>query len=154
MRSKGCGAGGRAAAFRLRKLKLVKPQRAAFFFVRVKSWSMNVTLLAPREAASRPMAPVPEKTSKTLYSASGFFSPAQRMLNNDSRARSEVGRMRPVSSGVQSFLPFLVPEIMRIVHKSFQAVLLRLFAALLLLRLFLANPAERDRKRRVSGGQR
>lgn len=67
---------------------------------------MKTTQLAPRLSASRPMAPVPAKRSRT-------FAPkteSERILNKASLALSDVGRiLLSLRGGVKSFRPFSVP---------------------------------------------
>ena len=81
------------------------------------SLSMNVTWAAPRDNASKPIAPVPAKTSRKIAfcgSVSPTFgrAPCCKMSNNASRTRSDVGRIaRP--RGFASCLPRNLPPIIR-----------------------------------------
>ena len=74
--------------------------------------SMNIHAAAPRESASRPSAPEPANKSMTRASSSWNPIPWRKILNSDSRVRSEVGRVsRP--EGANSLRPLQSPPTMR-----------------------------------------
>ena len=67
--------------------------------------SMNVALFAPRERASRPMAPVPAKMSRTRVSKRPKLASTLKML---SRVRPKVGLVaRP--AGAERTVPLALP---------------------------------------------
>src|SRR5690606_18528404 len=74
------------------------------------SRSTSTTSAAPREAASKPRAPVPANRSSTLAPGNAGCS----QLNRVSRTRPAVGR-RPGRSGTGSFEPRRRPAMMRTV---------------------------------------
>ena len=70
------------------------------------------TRRGPRESASRPSAPDPANKSMTRASSSWNPIPWRKILNSDSRVRSEVGRVsRP--EGADSLRPLQSPPTMR-----------------------------------------
>ncbi|SEH06028.1 Uncharacterised protein [Candidatus Venteria ishoeyi] len=104
-------------------------------FARMGDCSIKVTCAAPREAASRPNAPLPAKASR--QTAPGRLGINQ--LNKVSRRRSGVGR-NPGSLGTASLRPRHKPAIMRTLP-----VVVREEAVVLVLRFFkLKFPAYRN----------
>ncbi len=87
----------------------VQAGRCALAQLRAASCSTMHTLAAPREAASSPSAPVPEKASRQRQPDKSW--PSQ--LNRVSRTRSGVGR-RPGKWGTGRRVRFHCPPMMRI----------------------------------------
>ena len=71
-------------------------------------------MAAPRESASSPRAPVPANRSSTRLPSNTGPSRDPRILNIDSRARSDVGRMLS-SEGEDNCLPRNLPATMRMI---------------------------------------
>src|SRR6187397_2385190 len=69
-----------------------------------RSDSTKTTELAPRDRASRPIAPEPAKRSSTAMSSTGPIR-----LNAASRTRSPVGRVSPLGAKIRA--PLRLPEI-------------------------------------------
>src|SRR6187397_1200738 len=71
-----------------------------------RSDSTKTTELAPRDRASRPIAPEPAKRSSTAMSSTGPIR-----LNAASRTRSPVGRVSPLRAKIRA--PFRLPAMIR-----------------------------------------
>src|SRR5262249_8023294 len=116
------------------------------------SCSTNRACRAPRESASKPIAPVPAKRSRTLAPAIAKSSIAcSSLLKIASRTRSAVGRVRP-PRGAGRLLPLRLPPMIRMTRGAPFELAAELLAQDTVRHLFERSPRHISEDKRSVGG--